>query len=82
MGDPLAVAECAEHRKYQPMDKIRIECLDKTYSSKGGRITALAEVNLTIRQNEFMTLVGPSGCGKSTLLKLIGGLIGQSRAAL
>jgi ABC-type Fe3+/spermidine/putrescine transport system ATPase subunit len=33
--------------------------------SKGGRITSLAEVNLTIRQNEFVTLVGPSGCGKS-----------------
>jgi NitT/TauT family transport system ATP-binding protein len=43
------------------MDKIRIEGLDKTYPSKGGRITALAEVNLTIRQNEFVTLVGPSG---------------------
>jgi len=64
------------------MDKIRIERLDKTYASKGGRITALAEVNLTIRQNEFVTLVGPSGCGKSTLLKLIGGLIRQSRGLL
>jgi NitT/TauT family transport system ATP-binding protein len=64
------------------MDKIRIEGLDKTYTSKGGRITALAEVNLTIRQNEFVTLVGPSGCGKSTLLKLIGALIRPSRGVL
>ena len=64
------------------MDKIRIEALDKTYASKGGRITALAAVNLTIRQNEFVTLVGPSGCGKSTLLKLIGGLIRPSRGGL
>jgi NitT/TauT family transport system ATP-binding protein len=64
------------------MDKIRIEALDKTYASKGGRITALAAVNLTIRQNEFVTLVGPSGCGKSTLLKLIGGLIRPSRGVL
>jgi NitT/TauT family transport system ATP-binding protein len=64
------------------MDKIRIEALDKTYASKGGRITALAAVNLTIGQNEFVTLVGPSGCGKSTLLKLIGGLIRPSRGVL
>jgi NitT/TauT family transport system ATP-binding protein len=64
------------------MDKIRIEGLDKTYASKGGRIAALAQVNLTIRQNEFVTLVGPSGCGKSTLLKLIGALIRPSRGVL
>jgi NitT/TauT family transport system ATP-binding protein len=64
------------------MDKIHIEGLEKTYASKGGRVTALTQVNLTIRQNEFITLVGPSGCGKSTLLKLIGGLIRPSRGLL
>ena len=36
---------------------------------------ALAPVDLTIRQGEFLTLIGPSGCGKSTLLKLIANLI-------
>jgi ABC-type arginine transport system ATPase subunit len=30
--------------------------LGKTYASKGGRVTALAQVNLTIRQDEFITL--------------------------
>jgi NitT/TauT family transport system ATP-binding protein len=64
------------------MDKIRIEGVDKTYTSKGGRITALAQVTLTVRQNEFVTLVGPSGCGKSTLLKLIGALIRPTRGVL
>jgi NitT/TauT family transport system ATP-binding protein len=64
------------------MDKIHIERLEKTYASKGGRVTALAQVDLTIRQNEFITLVGPSGCGKSTLLKLISGLIRPSRGLL
>jgi len=64
------------------IDKIHIEGLEKTYASKGGRVTALAQVNLTIRQNEFITLVGPSGCGKSTLLKLIGVLIRPSRGLL
>jgi NitT/TauT family transport system ATP-binding protein len=64
------------------MDKIHIEGLEKTYASKGGRVTALAQVDLTIRQTEFITLVGPSGCGKSTLLKLIAGLIRPSRGRL
>ena len=43
---------------------------------------ALENVDLTIKQNEFITLVGPSGCGKSTLLKLIGALIRPSRGVL
>jgi NitT/TauT family transport system ATP-binding protein len=64
------------------MDKIHFEGLEKTYASKGGRVTALTQVNLTIRQNEFITLVGPSGCGKSTLLKLIVGIIRPSRGLL
>ncbi|HKD31399.1 MAG TPA: hypothetical protein VKC66_36540 [Xanthobacteraceae bacterium] len=38
------------------MDKIHIEGLEKAYASKGGRVTALRQVNLTIRQNEFVTL--------------------------
>ena len=64
------------------MDKIHIQGLEKTYPSKSGRVTALTQVDLTIPQNEFVTLVGPSGCGKSTLLKLIAGLIRPSRGLL
>jgi NitT/TauT family transport system ATP-binding protein len=64
------------------MSKIRIEGLYKTYASKAGRVMALENVDLTIGQNEFVTLVGPSGCGKSTLLKLIGALIRPSRGTL
>jgi NitT/TauT family transport system ATP-binding protein len=64
------------------MDKIVIQGLEKTYASKHGQVTALAQVDLSIHQNEFVTLVGPSGCGKSTLLKLIGALIRPSRGVL
>ena len=37
-------------------------------------VTALSDVNLTIREGEFLSLLGPSGCGKSTALRLIAGL--------
>ncbi|MDV3205507.1 MAG: ABC transporter ATP-binding protein [Weeping tea tree witches'-broom phytoplasma] len=33
----------------------------------------LKNINLKIKQNEFVTLLGPSGCGKTTILKIIGG---------
>ena len=33
----------------------------------------LSNINLYIRQNEFLTLLGPSGCGKTTLLRIIAG---------
>jgi spermidine/putrescine transport system ATP-binding protein len=38
-----------------------------------GAVTALDSVSVTIRENEFFTLLGPSGCGKTTLLRLIAG---------
>ena len=82
MGGPGTAPRLRLPRNVSVMDKIRIEALDKTYASKHGRITALAQVDLTIRHNEFVTLVGPSGCGKSTLLKLIGALIRPSRGVL
>src|SRR5207237_9833473 len=36
-------------------------------------VTALDDVSVEIRENEFFTLLGPSGCGKTTLLRLIAG---------
>ena len=38
-----------------------------------GSFTALKEISLSIKDNEFFTLLGPSGCGKTTLLRMIGG---------
>jgi len=64
------------------MSKIRIDGLSKTYASRSGRVTALDNVSIAIKPNEFVTLVGPSGCGKSTLLKVIGALIRPTRGVL
>jgi spermidine/putrescine transport system ATP-binding protein len=38
-----------------------------------GKVRALADVNLNIREGEFFALLGPSGCGKTTLLRLLAG---------
>ena len=40
---------------------------------KFGALTVLDEIDLTIHENEFITLLGPSGCGKTTMLRIIGG---------
>ncbi|MEV0109522.1 ABC transporter ATP-binding protein [Nocardia sp. NPDC050799] len=56
-------------------DKIRIEGLDYRYRPRGREeVVALADVDLTVRHGEFLSVVGPSGCGKSTLLRVIAGL--------
>ncbi len=39
------------------------------------RVEALRDIDLDIRNGEFVSLIGPSGCGKSTLLRLIGDLV-------
>jgi NitT/TauT family transport system ATP-binding protein len=51
---------------------VEVLSADKIYAD-GTR--ALAPIDLTVFEGEFLTLIGPSGCGKSTLLKLIANLI-------
>ncbi len=52
---------------------IEIRDVGRVYGAGAGQVIALDRVNLTIRENEFFTLLGPSGCGKTTLLRLIAG---------
>ena len=47
-----------------------------------GTIPALADVNLTVRQGEFVCLVGPSGCGKTSLLRILAGLARPTSGAV
>ena len=49
--------------------------LGHEYSARGSTILALQDVDLTIREGDFVTVVGPSGCGKSTLASMFAGLI-------
>ncbi len=46
----------------------------KRFHGAAGQVTALENINLEVREGEFLAIVGPSGCGKSTLLSLLAGL--------
>lgn len=54
------------------MEIIRLKDVNKVYRTKEIETLALENVNLEIREGEFVSVMGPSGCGKSTLLNIIG----------
>ncbi|TCS75053.1 nitroreductase family protein [Muricomes intestini] len=58
------------------MPTIKIKNLEKYYPGENGEMThALTDINMEIRDGEFVCIVGPSGCGKSTLLEIVAGLL-------
>ena len=54
--------------------KIRVESLDKSFNVDGYRQLVLDDIQLTVGEGEFVSIIGPSGCGKSTLLNIGAGL--------
>ena len=52
------------------MAGVLLKNVQKSY----GEVQVLRDINLEVRDGEFMVFVGPSGCGKSTLLRTIAGL--------
>ncbi|MFE4430643.1 ABC transporter ATP-binding protein [Peribacillus butanolivorans] len=53
---------------------LEINHVSKTFKNDNERVHVLDNLDLTVNNGEFVTIIGPSGCGKSTLLKLIAGL--------
>lgn len=56
-------------------DALQLKNVCYSYHTKLGETYALYDINLTVPQGSFISIVGPSGCGKSTLLSLIAGTI-------
>ena len=54
---------------------IEVGHLTKEYSTERGKVLALADIDFTVAEGEFVSIVGPSGCGKTTLLKILAGLL-------
>ena len=87
-SDPTAVAgggvaAAAGGGRHQPRTgMIRIENSSKTFTTADGVIAALENIDLAIKEGEFVSIVGPSGCGKSTLLMCVAGLIEASAGSV
>jgi NitT/TauT family transport system ATP-binding protein len=61
---------------------IRLQGVGKRYDTKDGPVDACTDIDLDIRQSEFVAIVGPSGCGKTTILKMVAGLVPYSAGSI
>ena len=64
--------------------KIYFSAVDKIYGADepGETVTALQDINLDIKDGEFVSVVGPSGCGKTTLLHLAAGILDPTNGTI
>ena len=70
--------EASRQVKKQP-EFLEINNLFKSYkNAAGSEFSVLDNINLSIGENEYISVIGHSGCGKSTLLKIVAGLEKQS----
>ena len=53
---------------------LKLKKVSKRYQAKNGEVEALSNINFSVKEGEFVSIIGPSGCGKSTLLSIIAGL--------
>ena len=53
---------------------LQLQHICKTYTTGTFTQTALDDVSVTFRDNEFVAILGPSGSGKTTMLNIVGGL--------
>ena len=76
--DPGAVPAGSDAR-----DHVQINGVSLLYRGRdGGQVHALDNIDVRIKNREFVAVLGPSGCGKSTLLKILGGLIAPTKGAV
>ncbi len=72
-GEDLKELMVVDRLKGKPV-MLRCKDLKKVYPTANGDYVVLEDLQLHIRQGEFISIIGHSGCGKSTLLSMIAGL--------
>jgi len=66
----------SDHERQIKDSVLEVEHITKSYDRKGDTtLEVLRNINFSIAQGEFVSIIGASGCGKTTLLKIIAGLI-------
>jgi iron(III) transport system ATP-binding protein len=61
---------------------LELKRIHKTFTLDEGKVVAVRDVSITVKQGEFYSLLGPSGCGKTTALRCIAGLEVPSRGEI
>jgi len=61
---------------------IEISAVSHSFQTKTGSLKVLDEIQLTVADGEFVSVVGPSGCGKSTLMRIVAGLVRASSGSV
>lgn len=74
MSNKTTVPSSLSRPRAELMAYVSLEYVEQSFDTRNGPFIALKDINLTVRQGEFVSLIGHSGCGKSTLLNLIAGL--------
>ena len=70
------MAEASTAAPAAPHPTVSVEGLSLVYAGRGETpVQALSDIDITIEQGSFVSLIGPSGCGKSTLLRILGDLL-------
>ena len=76
------MAKTVQAEQIQHDDKNKLFLSVRNLSKYFGQFRALEQINLDIKQGEFVCFLGPSGCGKTTLLRAIAGLDPQSSGTI
>lgn len=58
---------------------LEIKNISHDFSAKNKSVSALKDIDLYIKEKEFVSVIGPSGCGKTTLLNIIAGYLQPSK---
>ena len=82
MSAMLQPIETLIEPRVQHRTKLSMRGVSRDFVLSKGNMVALDDIDLEVREGEFVCIVGPSGCGKSTLLNLIAGLDHPTRGEI